>query len=499
MNYSKNIKNINELTKFNTKLELFETSINALDHVLDSVDPENLIKNTLSLNKSSNILQIKDTKKNKTDVKLELFKNIYIFGAGKATARMTKALISIIGNEKLGQSAINIPYNEKIIPKNVSVTESAHPIPDINSIKGTKIIIERLKKVQSGSLVFILISGGASSLLCSPKSRLSLKNKQEINKLLLKSGASIHEINIVRKHLSEVKGGQLLKYIANNNDINNQNTVIYSLILSDVVGDDLNIIGSAPTVGDNSKYEDAIQILNKYKIWNLENSSLENVKKILADGKNGVLEDLPKKSSPIFNNVHNILIGNNQLACNAASFIFMKNNFEVDYMGSHFELEAVNLGKKLFELVVKNNRRDMRKPIAYVLGGESVVKMEIGNGGNKHGDNNESMKIGKGGRNQEAVLNSLKLLKNYYNKEKILENEFCILSCGTDGIDGNSNAAGGIITSKTVEYLQSHPEIKIEKYLREHDSNSILKILNSLIITGRTGTNVNDISIVCCK
>ena len=498
MNYSKNIKNINELANFHTDLNLFETSINALERALESVDPENLINNTFSLNKSSNILHIEDTKKNKIDIKLESFKNIHIFGAGKATARMTKALVSVIGNKKLGQSAINIPYNEKIIPKNVSITEAAHPIPDINSIKGTKIIIEGLKKVQSGSLVFILISGGASSLLCSPKNGLSLKNKQEINKLLLKSGASIHEINIVRKHLSEVKGGQLLKYIINNYK-SIQSTVIYSLILSDVVGDDLNIIGSAPTVGDNSKYEDAIKILKKYKIWNLENSFLEKVKKILIDGKNGILEDLPKKSSPVFNNVHNILIGNNELACNAASFVLMQNNFRVNYIGSHFELEAVDLGKKLFELVVKNNMKDKRKPIAYVLGGESVVKMEIGNDKNKHGKNIESMKIGKGGRNQEAVLNSLKLLKNYYDKEKILENEFCILSCGTDGIDGNSNSAGGIITSKTVEYLQSHPEIKIEKYLREHNSNSVLKILNSLIITGRTGTNVNDISIVCCK
>ena len=345
MNYLKNIKNINELAKFHTDLDLFETSMNALDHVLESVDPENLIKNTLFLNKSSNILHIKDTKKNKIDVKLESFKNIHIFGAGKATARMTKALISIIGKEKLGQSAINIPYNEKIIPKNVSVTEAAHPIPDLNSIKGTKKIIEGLKQVQSGSLVFILISGGASSLLCSPKNGLSLKNKQEINRLLLKSGASIHEINIVRKHLSEVKGGQLLKYIINKNDKNIQSTVIYSLILSDVVGDDLNIIGSAPTVGDDSKYEDAIQILKKYKIWNLENFFLENVKKILIDGKCGILEDLPKKSSPVFNNVHNILIGNNELACNAAS-ILMQNNCRVNYLGSHFELEAVDLGKK---------------------------------------------------------------------------------------------------------------------------------------------------------
>ena len=156
--------------------------------------------------------------------------------------------------------------------------------------------------------------------MCSPKNGLSLKNKQEINKLLLKSGASIHEINIVRKHLSEVKGGQLLKYIINNKYKNLQSTVIYSLILSDVVGDDLNIIGSAPTVGDDSKYEDAIQILKKYKIWDLEYLFLEKVKKILNDGKNGILEDLPKRSSPVFNNVHNILIGNNELACNAAFF-----------------------------------------------------------------------------------------------------------------------------------------------------------------------------------
>ncbi|MGD1837236.1 MAG: DUF4147 domain-containing protein, partial [Nitrososphaeraceae archaeon] len=341
------------------------------------------------------------------------------------------------------------------------------------------------------------------------KEGLSLKNKQEINKLLLKSGASIHEINMVRKHLSDVKGGQLLKYInreemskKNHNDISIQqqdvsNTVIVTLILSDVVGDDLNIIGSAPTVGNNSNYEDAIKILKKYKIWNLNNTLLEGIKKILINGKNGILENLPKKSSYIFNNVHNILVGNNEVACNAACLILKQNNFKVNYLGSNFELEAVDLGKKLSELVIKNRTTNEQQPVAYVLGGESVVKMDINLNGKKGLKKNKKTKIGKGGRNQVAVLNSLKLLKDM-DKDKIV-NEFCILSCGTDGIDGNSDAAGALITSKTVQYLRSHPEIKLEKYLKEHDSNSILKILNSIIITGRTGTNVNDISIVCCK
>ncbi|MDX1373367.1 MAG: glycerate-2-kinase family protein, partial [Nitrososphaeraceae archaeon] len=322
------IQNKEDLLKYHGKYKSFRICLCALEEALKSVDPYLLIKKSITIEKqfsnkkkfaedincrisNNNILKIKDVKKTSVSFDLNQFNSIHIVGAGKATAKMAIALEEILSKNKyeIDSGAINIPYDEKIKPNFLKVNEASHPVPDKNSVKGTKTILDLLKNIKGRAIVFGLISGGASSLLCAPTIGLDLRSKQEITKLLLKSGASIHEINKVRKHLSRVKGGNLVRNI-------NPGTIFVTLILSDVVGDDLNIIGSGPTVGDNSTYNDAIKILKKYRIWEiLDIKRMKKVKNVLEMGTTGGIQELPRPGDAIFNNVYNILIGNNELAC----------------------------------------------------------------------------------------------------------------------------------------------------------------------------------------
>jgi hydroxypyruvate reductase/glycerate 2-kinase len=304
---------------------------------------------------------------------------------------------------------------------------------------------------------------------------------------LLKSGASIHEINTVRKHLSKIKGGQLPKYL-------NDKGHIISLIISDVIGDDLNVIGSGPTVGDNSTFANSIDILKKYNIWSLNDDKnakdILNVKKVLQDGNKGILEETPKIENKIYKRVTNIIIGNNEIACKRAMNEMLKFGIKTKYLGSNVNLEAKVFGKQLTELLISssiksfNNINFRNGSFAYVLGGETVVNLNFNN-------NSKKPEIGIGGRNQETIVSSINYLQNFNGKR-----DFTIICCGTDGIDGNSESAGGLISPLTL-YTIDKEKIDIKKYLSSHDSGTLLKKIRSHIITGRTGTNVNDISIIC--
>lgn len=518
------IQNKEELIKYHNKAKTFNICINAIEEAINSVDPYVLIQKSVKIRKQftdkiklkeglnykiankNNLLVIRDVKQKDFNFNLEKFDSIHIVGAGKATAKMAIALEEILlkKNYDINSGAINIPYNERFRPKSIKVTEASHPIPDKNSVKGTKSIIDLLKNIKNRSIVFVLISGGASALLCSPASSLELKSKQKITELLLKSGASIHEINKVRKHLSNVKGGNLVRYV--NND-----TTLVALILSDVVGDDLNIIGSGPTIGDNSTYADVINILKKYQIWeHRDKKELKKIVNILEMGYNGYLQELPRPSDPIFKNVYNILIGNNEIACKSAVSHIKKYGVKTFYLGSNFTSEAKIFGKNLANILLNDKleingkekeiekkirySKSKNKIVAFVLGGETVVKIESTNSLEKSSTfKNESKKIfriGEGGRNQESLLSSV----FYLNSAKL--SDYTILCCGTDGIDGNSNYAGGIVTPITID-LTIRKKLDIKKYLDSHDSSAYLKKVKSIIKTGRTGTNVNDISIIC--
>lgn len=517
------IQNKIELVRHHGHFESFNICMSALDAALQSVDPYELVKKSVHIKKNvkknkketakndhNDLLIIKDVNSKEFSFNLTAFDSIHAVGAGKATARMAIAIEDILDekNMNLDSGAINVPYKEKSRPKKIKATLASHPVPDENSIRGTKTIIDLLGKIKGKPLVFVLISGGASSLLCYPSDGLDLKSKQQITEMLLKSGASIHEINIIRKHLSKVKGGNLVRYP-------NHNATIVTLILSDVVGDDLNIIGSGPTVGDDSTYNEAIEILRKYNLWDPidKKKKIRKIRTILEKGSLGLIQEVPRKQDPIFKKVSNILIGNNEIACRAAVSDIKKYGVKPIYLGSQFVSEAKIFGKELANILLNSkiddnvptdyneilrHRKSKAKIAAFVLGGETVVKIDVPNSKTSdmdvtriyNKDKKEKILTGIGGRNQESILAASQYLKS------VNLSDFTILCCGTDGIDGNSDFAGGIITPATIDFI-NRKKIILDKYLQFHDSSSCLKKVKSFIKTGRTGTNVNDITIIC--
>ena len=439
------------------KLEKFHSGrssrliLSTLEVALDSVRPAPLMKRALKFSNSG--LIVRDIHGNVA--KLGEFDRAYIVGAGKAAQGMAYAACTFLGN-KLAAGAITVPYGTKAKIKGVVVTEASHPIPDKAGIRGTKNILSILRKADQNDLVIFLISGGGSALMPLPAPGITLADKQEITSSLLRSGASIHEINAVRKHLSAVKGGQLLRHV-------NESSTLLSLILSDVIGDDLGMIASGPTYPDSSTFSDALNILRKYRI-----ESPVTAIQYIAKGANGKIAETPKPQEEVFSRIHNVLIGNNSIACKAAVGYLKNRGMQAVNLGSEFDGDAKEFGKFLARLALELGS----KRLAIVAGGETTVKLG-------------RRKNGLGGRNQEAALSCLAELNR---------RDVAIGCIGTDGIDGNSEAAGALVSPKTILLAK---KMDLHKYLNMHDSYHAFKKLDSLIFTGFTGTNVNDIAIVC--
>ena len=424
--------------------------ISALEIAIDSVRPSTLIRSAVRFNKNLSVRDIHGRV-----IKLPKFDRVYIVGAGKAAGGMAEALCSIM-QDRLADSAITVPYGSVTQIKGVSITRASHPVPDRSGIEGTRRILRVLKKARESDLIFVLMSGGGSALMPLPAPGISLANKQAITNKLLASGASINEINAVRKHLSSVKGGQLLHHVGSS-------CTVVSLILSDVLGDDFGVIASGPTYPDKTTFLDASKIMKKYCI-----KPPDAVVEYMAKGVKGEIMETPKPHDSIFSTVHNILIGNNSIACTSAARYLMKWNLPTKYLGSEFDGEARNFGAFMAKVTPDLSN----KAFALVAGGETTVKL------------NRS-KIGLGGRNQEAALACIM---------KLRRNDVAVAFMGTDGIDGNSDAAGALVSSKTITLAK---KIHLKKYLDNHDSYHALKKMHSLIFTGYTGTNVNDIAIIC--
>ena len=459
------IHNKRLLLKQNSGVQSLKIALVAVEVALKSVDPFLLVKNSMKLTGSELCINDVDCRSKRFD--LSLFDRIYIVGAGKATAGMSEAVIHVLGGRVSG-GAITIPYDISTRRSILSITHAGHPLPDKNGLEGTKKILSVLHNVSSNDLVFVLISGGGSALMPIPMNGITLAEKQKITSTLLASGASIDEINIIRKHLSAIKGGRLAKILG-------KGSTLISLIMSDVVDDRIDIIASGPTAPDKSTFHDAKLVLQKYKLWNSGKFALKSVMKIIDEGIRRKIEDTPKPSDPVFKKVHNILIGSNAVACKSVFSYLNSQGIKTMYLGSSFVGKASNHGYFLHKLV--DDFLPPSVPYAFVLGGETTVEL--------------GTKIsGRGGRNHEAALAAAVKFKSWTNKD------FTILCLGTDGIDGNSNAAGAIVTPKTMSEI-SKQNLDLSPYLRRHDSYTLFKKLKSVIVTHKTGTNVNDISIVC--
>jgi len=384
---------------------------------------------------------------------LSNFGNIYLISFGKASIGMSKAVCDSIKISK-GVIITNEPQG-KLNNKNVSIFYGGHPIPNENGMKGTENAVELVKKCNEKDLLIVLISGGGSALFAKPK--VSLDDLQRTTDLLLKSGANINEINTIRKHLSFVKGGQLLKSVK---------CKVISLIISDVINDPLEFIASGPTCPDSTTYRDAKNTLEKYNLYSkIPNSVIT----IIEDGISGKIPETPKKDNPIFKNVDNFIVANNQIACKAAYNKAEKLGYRSLILTTSLKGEARDIGQYLVEKAINHLTED--KKIAFISGGETTVTIK----GNGHG-----------GRNQEMVLSAINLLNN----EKVV-----FSSLATDGVDGKSNAAGAI--ADAFSYTKAkNKNLDIQNFLDENNSYEFFKKMDDLLITGPTGTNVMDIQIL---
>ncbi|MCS7385345.1 MAG: glycerate kinase [archaeon GB-1867-005] len=453
------IKNFNELIEVSIKenAEARRIALELLEAGLEAANPKEAVKKHVKL--EGDILNI-----GKYKYDLSNIGSIYVIGAGKASGKMAEALEEVLG-ERIKKGVVIVPRgaSKNIKVMRIEVIEGDHPIPSQSCIEGALKIREITEEAESKDLIMALISGGGSSLLTLPADEVSIEDVITVTNLLLKCGADIKEINAVRKHISKVKGGQLAKcaYPAK----------IASLIISDVIGDPIDCIASGPTAPDPTTYIDAYRVLKKYELWN---KVPQSIRKRIEKGLHGEAPETPKKSDPIFNRVVNFIIASNLKALKAMEAKAKQLNYNAIILTSQLEGEARHVGK-VFASIIKEastTGHPINPPAAIIAGGETTVTVTSS---------------GIGGRNQELALGAALQIKGLKG--------IAIAAMGSDGIDGMTDAAGALVDGETIEVAEKIG-IDPHAHLKNNDSYSFFKSIGgSLILTGLTGTNVNDFTV----
>jgi len=422
---------------------------------LQAVEPGSAIKR--SCKREGDNLFIGNRKYNLSGIE-----NIFVTGAGKATAPMAAAIEDILG-ENITRGIINVKYGHTASLNRIMLIEAGHPVPDKNGMQGAGEILNLVEGAGKNDLVLCLISGGGSALLVLPAEGITLKDKQDTIKILLSCGATIHEINTIRKHTSEIKGGRLARaaYPAG----------MVSLILSDVIGDDLDVIASGPSVPDPSTFEESMNILKKYKILKLiPKAVVSHIRK----GASGKIPETPKEGDRVFNNTYNLIIAGNMEAINAARQESKKMGYKTLVLSSMIEGETRDVAKvhtAIAKEILKTGN-PLPPPACILSGGETTVNITGS---------------GLGGRNQEFVLAAAIDIAKRKN--------IVVLSGGTDGGDGPTDAAGAIADNNTLKRAENMG-LNPLNFLLNNDSYHFFKQLDDLLITGPTNTNVMDLRIM---
>lgn len=437
-------------------LKLFQIGI-------DAADSYQAVKNCLAVfeNHFEFALDLNDRSKKRCG----RWDRVHIIAFGKAACRMAKAAEEVIPNHRLAGMPIAITnYENKIALKNIEVIGASHPIPDKAGQKAAEYIAEILKKTQPEELVLILLSGGGSALIPYPAAGITLEDKQLTTDLLLASGADIQQINCVRKHLSQIKGGYLAKLAAPAD--------VHSLILSDVLGDDLSTIASGPTQPDSTTFAEALSIL---KEKNILHKVPENVLNLLHNGFQGLVNETPKASDSYFRNSTHTLIGSNTISLNAVINQATKLGYKSLVFSQHLSGEARFVAEQFVLYAKQSSENYFTQPLAILAGGETTVTL---NG------------KGRGGRNQEMAL-AFAIAAEKHG----LKGRWTFLSAGTDGVDGPTDAAGGLVDPGTLARIKES-KANPENRLNNNDSYSALKKSLDLVMTGATGTNVADLQVL---
>ena len=393
------------------------------------------------------------------EVRCQNWSKVHLIAFGKAACAMAKAAQEILTSEPnlMSESGLVVTNYQNLqdVP-NCEVLGAQHPTPDLNGYQAAQKIAQRAQTAKAGELVLVLISGGGSALIPYPSESISLEDKITTTKLLLGCGATINQINGVRKHLSQLKGGGLTR-LATPADL-------HALILSDVIGDEVTAIASGTTVPDSTTYDDAIQTLQT--VWQ---QVPDKVRQHLEAGKRGEIPETPKENDPIFVNSDHTIIGSNQISVNALIQEAKKQGFTPCLYQDKLTGEASEVAQDLVEFALKQERKS---PLAIIAGGETTVTL------------NENP--GLGGRNQE-----MSLAFAIAAKEKGLTGNWVFLSGGSDGRDGPTDAAGGIVNPTTLERIPN-----ALNYLNNHDAYHGLQQADALLQVGATGTNVADFQVL---
>lgn len=446
-----------------------------LASALGSVDPRKAVQRFMR--REGDELVVNDKTYN-----LTLYKRILLVGAGKAAAPMTSAVEGILGDRlskgivvaKEGYGNLGGIRQANILPvknssgvvlpsPNVELLEARHPIPDPRGIKGTERILDLLKETRKDDLVICVLSGGGSALMTAPAPGIKLAELQNLTSALLARGATINEINSIRKHVDLVKGGGLVRSAPK--------ATMITLILSDVVGDPLDVIASGPTVPDTSTYSQAYAVLERFDLLNTVPTTITDH---LKQGMRGEIPETLKMDDPAFKNVQNVLIGSNQQAAKAAVAQALEEGYHASLLTTFLQGEARHAGQVLAAIARQVNASGdpLLRPACLVCGGETTVTLS-GNG--------------EGGRNQELALGAVMELAGIPN--------VALVTLATDGGDGPTDAAGAVVTGETVEragILGLNPR----QYLAHNDSYHFFDALGDLLRPGPTQTNVNDLAFI---
>ncbi|RXJ79632.1 glycerate kinase [Arcobacter sp. F2176] len=416
---------------------------NIFSSILEEIHPKKLIKKQCKFENDKFYV-------NSESFEIPKNKKIHIFGSGKAVLSMAEALYEIM-EEKIDKALLVGAYENNFKKQNLTYIKSTHPLPSQKSVKGAKALIKEFESLDEDDFFIYLLSGGNSALVELPADEISLEEFQETTKLMLENSMPIESINCVRKHISQVKGGRLARFTKAKGVV---------LTLSDVLGDNLEAIGSAPLYFDSTTFQDAFDDLKKYNIFEKVPNSVQNYLQKAIKSKD---LETPKSES---SNIKHYLIGSNDILLNEAKNILEKKNLNPIIVDEKIDDDVELVCKNLLQFCKE------KKEGCFIFGGEATVNVS-GNG--------------KGGRNQHLVLS---FLNSYPKDENII-----FLSGASDGIDGNSDACGAIIDKDTVKKVQEL-NLDIKKYMEDFDSNNFFDKLNQLLKPGPTHNNMLDIVII---
>lgn len=429
--------------------------LDALQAALDAVEPYRCVKSRLKVVGKRLVT-------GSVSLDLSGFRNILVLAVGKASQRMAAAALDVLDQFSIYGMAV-APRGQsplKNLDGRIEVLLAGHPLPDRDGLRASRRVTEVVGSMKEDELLLCLISGGASALLPSPADGITLRDKTTITRRLIRGGASIHEINTVRRHLSNLKGGRLVELCPASS--------ILSLMISDVPGNQLHDIGSGLTAKDPTTYRDAVLVLKHYKLWI---RAALRIKEHLLKGVHGTIPETPKPRDSCIKRVHNVIIAENRTACDAVYHTLRKAGINSKILSTSVEMEASCMGRKLAATTVNLRKRQHRAPHsgAVIIGGETSVRVTGS---------------GKGGRNQEVALSAAAGIAG--------SNGTVIVAMGTDGIDGNSDAAGAIIDGNTFLRAKKR-KLDLDNFSERNDSYNFFKKLGDNLITGPTGTNVGDV------